>query len=320
MGYYFAIMIGLMTLLPPITIVGVVILSATLLFYLYEKREYERNVEETAKKTKQENIEKNKKARRLRSDPEFAKEEFFRTFCRFSVDERHDDGRKLLDSIKDKIVIPVIWEEIYEELPRDIDSQGSPGSVLKGYSLDRKLIAIHMKVSHSRGQAVTDEGVPYTILHVSNTHDIITLNDGREVKIEIHNVVHSGERMGGVQYSIGKYILPTKRNTTSPPSKNIITPKDTTEAKPKRSVIYQSKPKNLYGLSGRRNLNENLEDEAAEKIAERMKSWEENYKEESQKKWLYGEWEYLQRKRARGRQLDSYEESLVKKYEELHKK
>jgi hypothetical protein len=299
---------------------GVVVLLGTLAFYLYERHEYKKNVEECAKQQKKKELEEARRARKLLTDPEFAKEEFFGIFCRFSIDERHENGRELLDSIKDKIVIPVIWEQDYEELPRDIDSKGSMGSVLKGYSPDRKLIAIHMKVSHSRGEAVTDEGVPYTIFHASNTHDIITLNDGREVKIEIPNVVYSGERMGEVSYSFGKYIFPTERNTTPHTPKNTPPLKGTTEAKPKRSVIYQSKLKNLHGLSGRKNLNNNLMDEDHKNVSGSVKQLEESYKEESQKKWLRGEWEYLQRKRAEGKQLDSYEKSLERKYEKLHKK
>jgi hypothetical protein len=42
--------------------------------------------------------------------------------------------------------------------------------------------------------------------------------------------------------------------------------------------------------------------------------------EDASARWLRGEWEYLQRKRAKGRQLDDYEMGLEKQYEELLKK
>ena len=42
--------------------------------------------------------------------------------------------------------------------------------------------------------------------------------------------------------------------------------------------------------------------------------------EDASARWLRGEWEYLQRKRAKGRQLDDYEKGLEKKYEELLEK
>ena len=42
--------------------------------------------------------------------------------------------------------------------------------------------------------------------------------------------------------------------------------------------------------------------------------------EDASARWLRGEWEYLQRKRAKGRELDDYEKGLEKKYEEQQEK
>jgi len=39
--------------------------------------------------------------------------------------------------------------------------------------------------------------------------------------------------------------------------------------------------------------------------------------EDAKLNWLRSEWEFLQRKRAKGRQLDEYDEGLVRQYEEL---
>jgi hypothetical protein len=56
--------------------------------------------------------------------------------------------------------------------------------------------------------------------------------------------------------------------------------------------------------------------EAEMDAAGKAKKVADEEEEDTNVKWLRGEWEYLQRKRAKGQQLDDYEKGLEKKYKE----
>jgi len=175
-------MMGIFCLMPPATPFGVIILLGTLIFYWNDCRTDKTHQE----KLKKESLERGKSlkekhdrySKKLKTNPSFAKDEFFKNFGKFSDDGNIQKREETLSSIKNKILIPVEWDE-------SIYSSQEVGwkTVFQGYDSEKNLIATRSTRKEDLGTFINSEDVPESFGSIFYSHELVTLNDGREVSI-----------------------------------------------------------------------------------------------------------------------------------------